>query len=82
MQRYIREHAELLGYDLTNDARGRWQTTNGCTYLAAGVGQAIRGFRADLILIDDPIRSPRRRRERDRAQFAVGIRPQPICCPA
>ena len=37
--------------------RGRWTTTNGCTYLAAGVGQAIRGFRADLILIDDPIRS-------------------------
>jgi hypothetical protein len=57
VQRYIREHADLLGYDLTNDARGRWQTTNGCTYLAAGVGQAIRGFRADLILIDDPIRS-------------------------
>ena len=57
MQRYIREHAALLGYDLANDARGRWQTTNGCTYLAAGVGQAIRGFRADLILIDDPIRS-------------------------
>lgn len=57
VQRYIREHTTVLSYDLANDARGRWQTTNGCTYLAAGVGQAIRGFRADLILIDDPIRS-------------------------
>ena len=74
MQRYIREHAELLGYDLATDARGRWITTNGCTYLAAGVGQAIRGFRADLILIDDPIRSPRRRRERGRAQQPLGVR--------
>jgi predicted phage terminase large subunit-like protein len=57
VQRYIGGHSDLLGYALTNDARGRWQTTSGCTYLAAGVGQAIRGFRADLILIDDPIRS-------------------------
>jgi predicted phage terminase large subunit-like protein len=57
VQRFIREHSATLGYDLANDARGRWQTTNGCSYLAAGVGQAIRGFRADLILIDDPIRS-------------------------
>jgi predicted phage terminase large subunit-like protein len=57
VQRFIREHSATLGYDLVNDARGRWTTTNGCTYLAAGVGQAIRGFRADLILVDDPIRS-------------------------
>jgi hypothetical protein len=57
VQRFIREHAATLGYDLANDARGRRQTTNGCIYFAAGVGQAIRGFRADLILIDDPIRS-------------------------
>ncbi len=57
VQRIIREHADLLGYDLLNDARGRWETSNGCMYLAAGVGQAIRGFRADIVLIDDPIRS-------------------------
>jgi hypothetical protein len=50
VQRHIREHSTLLGLDLANDARGRWRTTTGCTYLAAGVGQAIRGLRADLIL--------------------------------
>lgn len=33
------------------------ESRNGCMYLAAGVGQAIRGFRADIVLIDDPIRS-------------------------
>ena len=63
VQRFIRNNAKLLGYDLQTDARGLWETTNGCTYLAAGVGQAIRGFRADLVLVDDPIRSraPRHR---------------------
>ena len=25
VQRIIREHADLLGYDLLNDARGRWR---------------------------------------------------------
>jgi predicted phage terminase large subunit-like protein len=57
VQRLIRNHAQLLGYDLQTDALGLWETTNGCTYLAAGVGQAIRGFRADFIICDDPIRS-------------------------
>jgi len=36
---------------------GRWETTNQGEYLAVGVGTAIAGFRADLGLIDDPIRS-------------------------
>ncbi len=30
---------------------------SGGEYLAAGVGQAIHGFRADLFVVDDPIRS-------------------------
>ena len=55
---------------LASDARGRWQTTNSRTYLAAGVGQAIRGFRADLILIDDPIRS-RAKRESEVARNSL-----------
>jgi predicted phage terminase large subunit-like protein len=57
VQRIIREHSETLGYRLSNDARGRWYTDNHCGYLAAGVGSAILGFRANIVLIDDPIRS-------------------------
>jgi predicted phage terminase large subunit-like protein len=57
VQRLVREHAALLGYDLVNDAAGRWETSNGSLYTAAGVGQAVRGRRADLILVDDPLRS-------------------------
>ena len=57
VMRFIAENAELLGYTLVNDAAGRWATSNGCEYFARGVGQPARGFRADLIIIDDPIRS-------------------------
>jgi hypothetical protein len=56
-QRVIREHAEVLGYRLTSDAKGRWYTDNNCGYLAGSVGSAILGFRADIAIIDDPIRS-------------------------
>ena len=36
-------------------AAGRWSTTVGGEFYAAGVGSGILGFRADLGLIDDPI---------------------------
>lgn len=38
-------------------AAGRWSTTQGGEYLAAGVGGGITGFRADLAIIDDPVKS-------------------------
>lgn len=53
---YIRENGEILGYGLASEAKGRWYTTNGGSYLAAGVGGAIPGFRADFAIIDDPIK--------------------------
>lgn len=55
----IAEFGKMLGLSLRQDshAAGRWQLENGGEYLAAGVGQAILGFRADLIVVDDPIRS-------------------------
>ena len=81
MQRYIREHSATARLRPANDARGRWQTTNGCTYLAAGVGQAIRGFRADLILIDDPIRS-RAEGESEVARNSLWEFVHAICCRA
>lgn len=53
----IREHGRLLGYGLEREAEELWTTTNGGQYRAAGVGGVITGLRADLAVIDDPIRS-------------------------
>lgn len=52
----IRDEENLLHYSLATENAGRWYTTNGGAYLAAGVGAAIPGFRADIAIIDDPIR--------------------------
>jgi hypothetical protein len=51
--------APILGYSLdeSNRAASRWETTNGGEYFAAGVGGAITGRRADLAIIDDPVKS-------------------------
>ena len=62
MQRIIRDNAETLDYSLANDAKGRWYTSNSCGYLAGSVGSAILGFRANVAVIDDPIKSSAGRR--------------------
>jgi len=38
-------------------AAGRWETDKGGEYFAAGVGGSIAGRRADLGIIDDPVKS-------------------------
>lgn len=55
----LAEHSLVLGVGLAPDsqAAGRWETTRGGEYFAAGVGGAIAGRRADLVVIDDPVRS-------------------------
>ena len=55
----IAEHGSALGIALSSDsqAAGRWALTSGGEYYAAGVGVGIAGFRADIAIIDDPIRS-------------------------
>jgi predicted phage terminase large subunit-like protein len=55
----IEEHADTLGFKLAPDnaAAGRWETNKQGEYFAAGIGGSITGRRADLVLIDDPIRS-------------------------
>lgn len=55
----IAEHSLALGIGLSadNQAAGRWALTSGGEYYAAGVGTGIAGFRANIGLIDDPIRS-------------------------
>jgi predicted phage terminase large subunit-like protein len=57
VQRIIRDNGDTLGYTLANDAKGRWYSSNSCGYLAGSVGSAILGFRANVAVIDDPIKS-------------------------
>jgi predicted phage terminase large subunit-like protein len=55
----VGQNSELLGVGLAGDssAAGRWETSAGGEYFAAGVGGSVTGRRADLAIIDDPIRS-------------------------
>ena len=55
----VNEHSPTLGISPSHDsqAAGRWSTSAGAEYYAAGVGTGIAGFRAKYGLIDDPIRS-------------------------
>lgn len=49
----------VFGVQLADDsqAAGRWDTNKGGEYFAAGVGGSITGRRADLTIIDDPVKS-------------------------
>ena len=55
------EYAQVFSYEckvtVQDSAAGRWETNEGGEYLAAGVGGAITGGGADLMIIDDPIRT-------------------------
>ncbi len=53
----IREHGAILGYGMEREAEDLWSTTNEGEYRAAGIGGVITGLRADLALIDDPVKS-------------------------
>lgn len=55
----VAEHQSLLGFGVSDDnkAAGRWETNEEGEYYAAGVGGSITGRRADLAIIDDPVRS-------------------------
>jgi predicted phage terminase large subunit-like protein len=44
------------GVSVDNQAAGRWETERGGEYFAAGVGGSITGRRADLGIIDDPVK--------------------------
>lgn len=55
----INEHQLILGCSLASDSQAadRWQTSAGGEYIAAGVGGTITGWRGDLVVIDDPVKS-------------------------
>lgn len=54
-----RENMAAFGVCVASDsgAAGRWETNKGGEYFAAGVGGSVTGRRADLVIIDDPVRS-------------------------
>lgn len=54
----LTEYKNLFETKLSEDSRakGEWETQEGGTYFATGVGGAITGRRADLGLLDDPVK--------------------------
>ena len=54
---FVRDFRPQLGYGLTRETAELWSTGTGGAYKAAGVGGPITGFRADLAIIDDPVKS-------------------------
>jgi predicted phage terminase large subunit-like protein len=59
VRNFVAEHSDWLGFGLTKDSHAayRFSTSNGGIYFATGLGGAITGRRADLVLIDDPVKS-------------------------
>jgi len=54
----VREHEERLGYAIAGrGAATRWQTSTGGQYFGTGVRGPMIGRRADLVIIDDPVKS-------------------------
>jgi predicted phage terminase large subunit-like protein len=53
------EFGRVYGFGVADDSSsaGRWDTSQGGEYFAAGVGGSITGRRADLAVIDDPVKS-------------------------
>ena len=68
-----REYAKLFpAVALAEDSRakGEWETSEGGSYFAAGVGSGITGRRGDLGLIDDPVKG---RQEADSETVRNGV---------
>lgn len=67
-----KEFGNVFNIGVADDSAsaGRWDTTAGGEYFAAGVGGSITGRRADLGVIDDPVKSREdadSERQRDKA---------------
>ena len=59
LRNMMAENAEALGYRLARDSHAahRFATSEGGQYFATGIDGPITGRRADLVVIDDPIKS-------------------------
>ena len=53
-----REFKNVFDFGISEDsqAAGKWETTTGAEYFAVGVGGSVTGRRADLGIIDDPVK--------------------------
>ncbi len=53
------EYSNVFNTTMSQDsaAAGRWETASGSEYYAVGVGGSVTGRRADLGIIDDPVKS-------------------------
>ncbi len=59
LRNLVAEERDALGYGLAGDSRAahRFRTTLGGEYFATGIHGPVTGRRADLVVIDDPIKS-------------------------
>ncbi len=57
MNARVQDKGHWLGIRADSHAVARWNTDNGGEVLAAGVDGPITGFRADLMIIDDPVKN-------------------------
>jgi predicted phage terminase large subunit-like protein len=59
VRRVICDYGDCLGLKIANESRaaGEFMVMDGGAYFAAGVHGPITGRRADLVLIDDPVKS-------------------------
>ena len=57
VMRNVRENRLVLGYGFGRERMVGWDITSGGTYRAVGIGGPVTGRRADLIIIDDPVKS-------------------------
>jgi predicted phage terminase large subunit-like protein len=55
----VTEFSGTLGYTISREERAalRWGTSNGGEYFATGIRGPVTGRRADLVIIDDPVKS-------------------------
>lgn len=53
----IRENSDTLGFALSTESVSGWETSAGGLYRSVGVGGPVTGRRADLLIIDDPVKS-------------------------
>ena len=53
-----RDFKNVFDFTISEDsqAAGKWETTTGAEYFAVGVGGSVTGRRADLGIIDDPVK--------------------------
>ena len=53
----VRDTGDVLGVQLGRESVELWDTTGRGQYRSVGIGGALTGFRGDIAILDDPVRS-------------------------